>query len=989
MCAANGSIFTILAISFERYYAICKPLKAGYKCTRLRATIIICLIWLLSTLLTSPILIMAKSSETIYIDGSLVYNCILETDSYWPKMYVFGSMFSFFCLPLVVLMLVYWLISRRLIRENIAMSTTTSLTASESNENTQSTTCQTINPTRHTHLTNGRQHHSNQSSTKKRLNRNNLFANNSFTTFFARTRQHSSKQQLAPALKQNSNGSDYRFTLNGLNHSQSTTYIEPPLSSGTNEIHNCKQYQKAQTKKLAAKAISLDNHFVINESHSPDISCNGHCLNDTNECKIPPPQSNQVNILIDESKHCVGGHWYMFFVNWIGSYLLKRKTSSKNVNHLSACCSEGSDEGISDVHCNVSNSIIRHHSPLGGIMARLHSICDTDRMRSDANQTVAVDQQTVNGSSHTNEHDKDERGSEVPFLQSSPSPSPSTIRGIARMDDEELSGSHMRKRRLFLESKKKRQSSTTGCGSFASTRQSLKFNWAKRFSVSTSSSTSTQTNTTTLHSESSVSHSDQNSNALSYQQVGPRPIIHCHSNMVPQVSSPDISPETIKQPRSAGHQRKNARLNIIDHETDDQEILPRKYVTQNHGTAQNLVAMNDVNENVSSSTYTSSSSSSNSNNSSKSPTPDFVLSSPGGNIENDPYKVKTNLAEQNFPQKRDGILNINKSIVPMKSEVEFNSSISRNQYAELDGSGNYTSGTKGDSTVHLKSPCSLSLSPTFVVTNTCDILLSSDDLISDSKTQDNKNNNNNNNNINNNNSNCTAVNDRNNSSEKGLTVPETDVEDRYKTEDLSEIKIQEIKSRRIKLLGYSLDRHNLRHKSKNESAHNNHHHQYHFNLKRSCKRSGKQIVATHLNSSNNKTQLSELLVVQDLSKKQQMDSRRQVVVMLAFVVTCFFLLFFPYRVFTIWLILSTEAQVQSLGMETYYNLTYLCRILIYLHSAINPIAYNLISTKFRRAFKSILLCRGSASRRHFTTDYRITNKPTNVTQGKSLKQTTM
>lgn len=83
----------------------------------------ICFIWLLSSILTSPILIMAKSMETVYIDGSQVFNCILETDGYWSKVYVFGSMFAFFCLPLLVLMLVYWLIGRRLIRENLIPAT--------------------------------------------------------------------------------------------------------------------------------------------------------------------------------------------------------------------------------------------------------------------------------------------------------------------------------------------------------------------------------------------------------------------------------------------------------------------------------------------------------------------------------------------------------------------------------------------------------------------------------------------------------------------------------------------------------------------------------------------------------------------------------------------------------------------------------------------------------------------------------------------------
>jgi hypothetical protein len=148
--------------------------------------------------------------------------------------------------------------------------------------------------------------------------------------------------------------------------------------------------------------------------------------------------------------------------------------------------------------------------------------------------------------------------------------------------------------------------------------------------------------------------------------------------------------------------------------------------------------------------------------------------------------------------------------------------------------------------------------------------------------------------------------------------------------------------------------------------------------KKAGQRSGSHPIVSnqvHLTRSESNGLHTEFMVVRDISKKQQMDSRRQVVAMLAFVVACFFLLFFPYRVFTIWLILSTDDQVQSLGMETYYNLTYFSRILIYLHSAINPIAYNLISTKFRRAFMSILLCRGAATRRNFNVDHRYVHEP--------------
>ena len=43
---ANVSVLTIMAISMERYYAICKPLRAGYTWTKMRALVVIVVVWL-------------------------------------------------------------------------------------------------------------------------------------------------------------------------------------------------------------------------------------------------------------------------------------------------------------------------------------------------------------------------------------------------------------------------------------------------------------------------------------------------------------------------------------------------------------------------------------------------------------------------------------------------------------------------------------------------------------------------------------------------------------------------------------------------------------------------------------------------------------------------------------------------------------------------------------------------------------------------------
>lgn len=82
-------------------------------------------------------------------------------------------------------------------------------------------------------------------------------------------------------------------------------------------------------------------------------------------------------------------------------------------------------------------------------------------------------------------------------------------------------------------------------------------------------------------------------------------------------------------------------------------------------------------------------------------------------------------------------------------------------------------------------------------------------------------------------------------------------------------------------------------------------------------------------------------------------ARRQVVLMLGTVVLSFFLCLIPFRVFIFWIIIVPDEMVKRLGVERYYNILYFCRIMVYLNSAINPILYNLMSSKFREGF---LLC---------------------------------
>lgn len=55
--------------------------------------------------------------------------------------------------------------------------------------------------------------------------------------------------------------------------------------------------------------------------------------------------------------------------------------------------------------------------------------------------------------------------------------------------------------------------------------------------------------------------------------------------------------------------------------------------------------------------------------------------------------------------------------------------------------------------------------------------------------------------------------------------------------------------------------------------------------------------------------------------------------------------------------------VIALGVDGYYSLLYFCRIMLYLNSAMNPILYNLMSSKFRDGFLRLLHCKSLVKNR--------------------------
>lgn len=84
--------------------------------------------------------------------------------------------------------------------------------------------------------------------------------------------------------------------------------------------------------------------------------------------------------------------------------------------------------------------------------------------------------------------------------------------------------------------------------------------------------------------------------------------------------------------------------------------------------------------------------------------------------------------------------------------------------------------------------------------------------------------------------------------------------------------------------------------------------------------------------------------------------------MLGTVVVSFFVCLLPFRLLTL---ISVEDS-EHLSAEVYYLIVNFCRIMVYLNSAVNPILYNLMSSKFRNGFLRLFGLKGFARQGTFT-----------------------
>jgi hypothetical protein len=80
-------------------------------------------------------------------------------------------------------------------------------------------------------------------------------------------------------------------------------------------------------------------------------------------------------------------------------------------------------------------------------------------------------------------------------------------------------------------------------------------------------------------------------------------------------------------------------------------------------------------------------------------------------------------------------------------------------------------------------------------------------------------------------------------------------------------------------------------------------------------------------------------------------NQKPIVILLIIMMLLIMIALLPYRIFSLWVALASKEKVRSLGLVKFFSLLTYCRVAYYSNSALNPIFYHIISTKFQNAFK--------------------------------------
>lgn len=114
-------------------------------------------------------------------------------------------------------------------------------------------------------------------------------------------------------------------------------------------------------------------------------------------------------------------------------------------------------------------------------------------------------------------------------------------------------------------------------------------------------------------------------------------------------------------------------------------------------------------------------------------------------------------------------------------------------------------------------------------------------------------------------------------------------------------------------------------------------------------------------ANSKKSKKNAKLNVKEAKNTPGATNQKQIIILLIIMMFLILLLLLPYRVFSLWTAMATKKQLINLGINNYYSILNFCRVTFYINSAINPIFYHILSSKFQNAFKNVLRSKGSRS----------------------------
>ncbi|XP_013412869.1 growth hormone secretagogue receptor type 1-like [Lingula anatina] len=103
----HASAMSIVGISIERYYVICKPFYAHIRWTRRQVILSLVSVWVTSALATSPFLVIAEETTSFYANGDRITTCNTSINTVWKRVYVIVTTSLFFFLPVCLLVCIY------------------------------------------------------------------------------------------------------------------------------------------------------------------------------------------------------------------------------------------------------------------------------------------------------------------------------------------------------------------------------------------------------------------------------------------------------------------------------------------------------------------------------------------------------------------------------------------------------------------------------------------------------------------------------------------------------------------------------------------------------------------------------------------------------------------------------------------------------------------------------------------------------------------